>query len=97
MDEFDIFSSVVEDKGDKDFIQFWFVRDENVVLLEYVFQLISLQFFDFIGVVIKELKQQVLKDWWDVFLRFQGILRRVVVKFFFIEVGYYYQKLGRVG
>ena len=97
MDEFDTLSSVVEDKGDKDLIQSWFVRDENAVPPEYVLQPISSQFPDFIGAVTKESKQQALKDWWDVFLRLQGILRRAAVKSLPIEAGHHYQKSGRVG
>lgn len=92
MDEFDTLSSVVEDKGDKDLIQSWFVRDENAVPPEYVLQPISSQFPDFIGAVTKESKQQALKDWWDVFLRLQGILRRAAVKSLPIEAGHHYQK-----
>lgn len=79
-DEFDSLSAIVENQDDKDLLQAWFKFDSNAIPPEYVLQPISSQFPDFVNPPSKEAKQQALKDWWDVFLRLQSVLRKAAAK-----------------
>ena len=94
-DEFDSLSAAIEDQDDKDILQSWFKRDDNAIPPEYTLQPISSQFPDFVNPPSKEVKQQVLKEWWEVFLRLQGVLRKAAVKALTKEAAHRYQQSGR--
>ena len=93
-DEFDSLSAIVENQDDKDLLQAWFKFDSNAIPPEYVLQPISSQFPDFVNPPSKEAKQQALKDWWDVFLRLQRVLRKAAAKGLHTDSANRYQQSG---
>ena len=95
-DEYDLLWSAVKDKDEKDLMQSWFICDENAIPPVYVLQPISSQFPNFMNPGSKEAKQQALKDWWDVFLRLQSILKKAGLNALSTEAAHRYLKSGRI-
>ena len=78
--EFDSLFAAIEDEDDKRLLQVWFKLDDNAIPPEYVLQLISSQFPDFLDPPTIEARQHALKEWWDVFLSLQNALRKAAAK-----------------
>ena len=93
-DEFESLLAVIEDENDKDFLDAWFKRDDNAVPAKYVLQPISSQFPDFVAPTSKEAKQQALREWWNVFLMLQSILRKAAEETLSKDAAHRYQQSG---
>ena len=93
-DEFESLLAVIEDENDKDFLDAWFKRDDNAVPAKYVLQPISSQFSDFVAPTSKEAKQQTLREWWNVFLMLQSILRKAAEETLSKDAAHRYQQSG---
>lgn len=94
-DEYNLLRSVVEDKDERDLMQSWFICDDNAIPPVYVLQPISHQFPNFMYPGSNEARQQALKDWWDVFLRLQKVLKKAAMKALSTEAAHRYRKSGR--